>query len=121
MNAERDERSDRAPTHGWILAREYLYGEGEVTPSTHGRQRRTRASLGMNRETRTRSLLWLGSKPEHAAVSPNLTKEALLRHMPDKAHAKTQAELFDKLGLITNTTCKMPGERCSRQRQNGAL
>ena len=59
----------------------------------------------MNREKRTGSLpLELGIKPEPAAVSLNVAKEALLMRMPDKAHAMTRAELFKKAGVITNTT-----------------
>lgn len=60
----------------------------------------------MNREKRTRGLLAKqGIKPEHAAVSLQAAKEALLlRLMPDKAHDMTQAELFEKAGGISNTT-----------------
>lgn len=46
----------------------------------------------MNREKRTGSLLLkLGIKPEPAAVSLNATNEALLKRIPDKAHAMTRA------------------------------
>jgi hypothetical protein len=37
-------------------------------------------------------------------VSLNAAKEALLKYMPDKAHAVTGAELFKKVGVITSTT-----------------
>ena len=89
--------------------REYLYGAEEVPLSTHGRQPGTLPSLAMHgaisREKKTRALLAeLGIKPEHAAVSLNAAKEALLEHMPDKAHAMTQTELFEKAGVITRTT-----------------
>lgn len=84
--------------------REYLYS-GEVTPSTHGRQPGTLASLEMNRENATRRILAeLGIPPESAAVSLKATKDALLAAMPDKAHAMTQTELFEKAGVITKTT-----------------
>lgn len=77
--------------------------------STHGRQPGTLASLAMHRtisrEKKTRALLAeLGIKPEHAAVSLKAAKEALLKHMPDKAHAMTQVELLEKAGVITRTT-----------------
>ena len=83
---------------------DYLYGE--ITESTHGRQPGTLASLAMNREKATRALLnELGVKPEHAAVSLNAAIEALARIMPrKKADAMTQAELFEKAGIITKTT-----------------
>lgn len=59
----------------------------------------------MNREKKTRALLAeLGVKPESAAVSLKAAKEALLKCMPDKAHAMTQTELFEKAGVITKTT-----------------
>ena len=34
----------------------------------------------------------------------NAAREALLKHMPDRAHAMTQTELFEKAGVITRTT-----------------
>lgn len=40
--------------------------------------------------------------------------------MPDKAQGKTQAELFEKVGAITNTAGKKPWERCSLQGQIAA-
>ena len=46
----------------------------------------------------------LGIKPEHTAVSLNAAREALLKHMLDKAHSMTQTELFEKAGIITRTT-----------------
>ena len=75
-------------------------------PGTHGRQPGTLASLAMNREKATRALLnELGVKPEHAAVSLNAAIEALARIMPrEKSEAMTQAELFEKAGIVTKTT-----------------
>lgn len=89
-------------------SREFLYGE--PSESTHGRQPGTLASIAMNREKATRALLGeLGVKPEHAAVSLNAAIEALARIMPlRKADAMTQAELFDKAGVITKTTGQKP-------------
>lgn len=62
----------------------------------------------MNREKSTRSSPELAIQPEHAAVSLNAAWEAALKHMPDKAHGKTKAELFEKFGAITNTAGKKP-------------
>ena len=76
-----------------------------VRIGTHGREPGRLVNLAMNREKKTRALLAeLGIKPEHAAVSLNAAKEALLANMPDKAHAMTQTELFEKAGVITRTT-----------------
>lgn len=82
----------------------YLYA-GE-TPSTHGRQPGTLASLAMNREKKTRALLAdLGIKPESAAVSLKAAKEALLQAMPDsKDKAMSQADLFQAAGVPSRTT-----------------
>ena len=86
--------------------REYLYGEGKVTESTHGRTPGTLASLEMNREKKTRALLAeLGIRPESAAVSLKAAMEALQKCMPrSRADALTQAELFSKAGIVTKTT-----------------
>ncbi|HEV2194117.1 MAG TPA: hypothetical protein VGR55_00920 [Candidatus Acidoferrum sp.] len=85
-------------------SREYLYA-GE-TPSTHGRQPGTLASLEMNREKKTRALLAeLGIAPESAAVSLKAAKEALLRVMPDsKAKALSPADLFQAAVIPSRTT-----------------
>jgi len=86
-------------------SREYLYS-GELSESTQGRTPGTLASLAMNREKKTRALLAeAGIRPESAAVSLNAAVEALQKIMPrSKADALTQAELFEKAGVITNTT-----------------
>ena len=83
---------------------EYLYA-GE-TPSTHGRQPGTLASLEMNREKKTRAVLAeLGIPPESAAVSLKAAKEALLRVMPDsKAKAMSPADLFQAAVIPSRTT-----------------
>lgn len=85
-------------------SREYLYA-GE-TPSTHGRQPGTLASLEMNREKKTRAVLAeLGIAPESAAVSLKAAKEALLRVMPDsKAKAMSPADLFQTAVIPSRTT-----------------
>lgn len=84
-------------------SREYLYS-GEVTESTHGRQPGSLVQLAMNREQATRGLLAeLGVKPESAAVSLKAAKEALLNCVPERGHSITQAELFEKAGVITKT------------------
>jgi hypothetical protein len=85
-------------TVGWLY--------GETAESSHGRQPGTLASLAMNRERKTRALLAeLGIPPEHAAVSLNAAKEALLKHMPDsEASAMTQTELFDVASIPTSRT-----------------
>lgn len=86
-------------------SREWLYSE-ELQPSTHGRQPGTLASLAMNREKKTRAVLAeLGIKPEHAAVSVNAAKEALLRVMPDsKDKAMGPADLFRAAMIPSRTT-----------------
>lgn len=83
---------------------DYLYGE--IPESTHGRTPGTLASLAINREKKTRALLAeLGVKPESAAVSLKAAVEAIQKCMPrSKADALTQAELFEKAGVITRTT-----------------
>lgn len=83
---------------------EYRYA-GE-TPSTHGRQPGTLASLEMNREKKTRAVLAeLGIAPESAAVSLKAAKEALLRAMPDsKAKAMIPADLFRAAVVPSKTT-----------------
>src|SRR5215472_5682074 len=85
-------------------SRDYLYGE--ITPSTHGRQPGSLAASAMNREKKTRALLAeIGVKPEDAAVSLKAAVEAIYKIMPEKkADAMTQAELFEKAGVITKTT-----------------
>jgi hypothetical protein len=101
MSRERDRKKKGLSSPG---DREYLYaGEQE---STHGRQPGTLASLAMNREKKTRALLAeIGVKPEHAAVGFNAAIEALAKIMPrKKADAMTQAELFEKAGIVTHTT-----------------
>lgn len=82
----------------------YLYA-GE-TPSTHGRQPGTLASLAMSNEKRTRALLAeLGIPPGSAAVSLKAAKEALLRAMPDsKAKAMSPADLFQAAVVPSRTT-----------------
>ena len=89
----------------------YLYA-GE-TPSTHGRQPGTLASLAMHREKKTRALLAeLGIPPESAAVSLKAAVEALLRVMPDsKAKAMTPADLFRAAVVPSRTT----GDKALRQ------
>lgn len=82
---------------------EYLYA-GEI-PNTHGRQPGTLASLAINREKKTRELLAeVGLPLDSLAVGVEAAKKALLAAMPDKAHAMTQVELFEKAGVITKTT-----------------
>ena len=90
---------------------EYLYA-GE-TPSTHGRQPGTLASLEMNREKKTRAVLAeLGIPPESAAVSLKAAKEALLRVIPDsEAKAMTAADLFQAAVIPSRTT----GNRAMRE------
>ena len=82
----------------------YLYA-GE-TPSMHGRQPGTLASLEMNREKKTRTVLAeLGIAPESAAISLKAAKEALLRVMPDsKAKAMSPADLFQVAVIPSRTT-----------------
>jgi len=84
-------------------SRDYLYGE--IPESTRGRQPGTLARLAMNREKATRALcLELGVQPEDAAVSLKAAVEAIYKIMPEKkADAMTQAELFEKAGVITKT------------------
>jgi hypothetical protein len=86
-------------------SREYLYS-GEVTPTTHGRQPGTLASLAMAREKKTRALLAeLGIPPESAAVSLRAVKEAILVHVPNsKSSAMSQSELFEKALVPSRAT-----------------
>jgi hypothetical protein len=83
----------------------YLY-QDHSPESRHGRQPGTLASLEMNREKKTRSLLAeLGIPPESAAVSLKAAKDALLKVMPEsKARAKPMAELFEAVVVPSRTT-----------------
>lgn len=83
---------------------DYLYGE--ITESTHGRQRGSLAALEMNREKKTRAVLAeMGIPPEKAAVSLMAARKALLESMPDsKADAMTQEELCAKALIPSPTT-----------------
>jgi hypothetical protein len=102
MTRDRDRQKKGLSDPG---SREYLYS-GEIPESTHGRTRGTLASLAMNREQKTRALLAeLGVPPESAAVSLKVAVEAIQKCLPrSKADALTQAELFEKAGVITKTT-----------------
>jgi len=88
-------------------SREYLYSS-EVTQSTKGRHPTNLASLAMVREQRTRAFLAeYGIAPESAAVTLNAVTGALLRVMPKTGkEAMTQRELFQKAGVVTETTGK---------------
>ena len=110
LAAARAKSARQRGVKGEAGSRDYLYGE--ITESQHGRTPGTLASLEMNREKKTRAVLAeLGIPPESAAVSLKAAKEALLAHMPDKAHAMTQAQLFEMAGVVTKTT----GQRALNQ------
>lgn len=82
-------------------SREFLYS-GEVTPSTHGRQPGTLASLEMNREKKTRAVLAELGIPPESAVSLKAAKEALLKIMPtSKAKALPAYDLFQAAQIPT--------------------
>jgi len=74
--------------------------------NSHVRQQNTPAALAVNRAKKTRELLTeRGIPPELAAVGLKAAMESLQRCIPDsKAEAMTQRELFEKAGIITNTT-----------------
>lgn len=95
-----------AAKKGAVPARstEYLYA-GEI-PNTHGRLPGTLASLAINREKKTRELLAeVGLPLDSVAVGVKAAIEALLKCRPHaKADAMTQAQLFEKAGVITKTT-----------------
>lgn len=82
---------------------EYLYA-GEI-PNTHGRLPGTLASLAINREKKTRELLAeVGLPQDSVAVGVKAAIEALKCRPHAKADAMTQAQLFEKAGVITKTT-----------------
>ena len=101
---ERHRSARKAGVKGEPGSADYLYGE--ITESTHGRQPGTLRSLEMHREQKTRAVLAeQGIPPESAAVSLKAAIEALLKCMPhSKADAITQAQLFEKAGVVTKTT-----------------
>jgi len=100
----RARHSKRRGVKGQPGSPDYLYGE--LPESTHGRQPGTLAALAMNREKATRALCAeLGISPDSAAVSLKAAVEALEKCMPQsEAEAMTQKELFEKAGIITNST-----------------
>jgi hypothetical protein len=86
-------------------SRKFLYAGG-LTPSTHGRQPGTLASLVMNRDKQIRAhLAELGVPPDSAAVSLKASMEAILKCLPNlRGDALTQAQLFEKATIPTRTT-----------------
>jgi len=102
-----DRNSVRYCTRHLEIARlqKTLYSDSKQ-PSTHGRQPGTLASLEMNREKKTRSVLAeLGIAPESAAVSLKAAKDALLKVMPEsKADAKPMLALFEFAVVPSRTT-----------------
>jgi hypothetical protein len=75
-----------------------------IQPGMHGRQPGTLTALAASRDKRSLAVLakW-GIKPKHPPSVLNAVREALLQHMPDKANAMTQDQLFEQ-GVIAKTT-----------------
>jgi hypothetical protein len=82
-----------------------------IQPGMHGRQPGTLTALAASRDKRSLAVLakW-GIKPKHPASVLNAVRETLLQHMPGKANAMTQDQLFEQ-GVIAKTT----GQKALRQ------
>jgi hypothetical protein len=102
LAAERNRHKPEDETPGSI---DYLY-QDRTPESKHGREPSNLARLEMNREKKTRAVLAeLGISPEHAAVSLNAAKDALLKVMPkSKASALPMMELFEAAVVPSRTT-----------------
>ena len=104
LAAARHREARKRGVKGEPGSRDFLYGE--ITESQHGRTLGTLTSLAKSREKKSRAVLAeRGIPPDTAAVSLKAAIEALLKTMPhSKADAMTQAQLFEKAGVVTKTT-----------------
>jgi hypothetical protein len=86
---------------------EYLYS-GEVTPSTHGRQPGTLASLAISREKQTREVLAeMGIPPNSAATAMHATQAAIMKFLPtSEAVAVKENDLFAMIGPPSRSTAR---------------
>lgn len=104
LTASRARAALKAGVKGAPGSADYLYGE--ITESTHGRQKGSLAALAMSREKKTRALLAeMGIPSESAAVTLRAAKEALLRCMPEsEAAGMTLDELLIKALVSSKST-----------------
>jgi hypothetical protein len=81
---------------------------GEVTPSTHGRQSGTLASLARSREKQTRKVLAdMGAPPESAATARHAIQAAILKFLPtSEAVAVKENDLFAMIDVPSRQTAR---------------